>query len=163
MPQTPAQTFKDLLLTAIGHLKQLLQLVEEEHQLLKGAQDSPEELERVTAEKTRLLQNVQKDVDARKAFLEEQQLSADVQGLEAFFASLPEGNAKALRQGWNQLVTLLEKVHQQNNVNGRLINRAMQHFDILLNTLQSTQGKVKVYHPSGGAGDLNIPRNLGKA
>jgi len=158
-----AQTFKDLLLVAISNLKQLLQLVEQEHQLLQSAPETAEELENLTELKTSLLQKVEQDVDQRKTFLGEQGFKADMEGLESFFASIPEAKAKALRQGWNQLVSLLEKVHHQNNINGRLINRAMQHFDVLLNAMQATQGKVRVYHPSGGAGDLNIPRNLGKA
>lgn len=163
MSNNSAQAFKDLLLVAIGNLKQLLQLVEQEYQLLQSAPDTAEELETLTERKTALLQQVQQDVDQRKAFLEQKGLKADMEGLEGFLTSLPEANARALRQGWNQLVSLLEKVHQQNNINGRLINRAVQHFDMLLNTMQATQGKVRVYHPSGGAGDLNIPRNLGKA
>lgn|GEM_PF-1677029 len=163
MSKNSAQTFKDLLLVAISHLKELLLLVEQEHQLLQSAPDTAAELEEITERKTALLQKVQQDVDQRKDFLQQFGLEANLEGLESFFNSLPEANAQALRQGWNQLVTLLEKVHQQNNINGRLINRAMQHFDILINTMQSTQSKVRVYHPSGGAGDLNIPRNLGKA
>ncbi|WP_404420010.1 flagella synthesis protein FlgN [Marinospirillum sp.] len=163
MSKNSAQTFKDLLLVAISNLKQLLQVVEQEHQLLQSAPETAEELETLTEHKTALLQQVEQDVDQRKAFLEQQGLKADMEGLESFLASLPEANARALRQGWNQLVSLLEKVHQKNNVNGRLINRAMQHFDMLLSAMQATQTKIRVYHPSGGAGDLNIPRNLGKA
>ncbi len=163
MSTSTAQQFKDLLLAAINNLKQLNQLVEQEHQLLTTGADQPQALEELTDKKTQLLAAVEQDVDQRKTFLESQGLTGDQAGLEAFFSQLPANNAKALRQGWNQLISLLEKVHQQNNINGRLINRALQHFDMLLNTLQASQSKVKVYHPSGGAGDLNIPRNLGKA
>ena len=163
MSNHSAQEFKGLLLSAIGHLKQLQQLVEQEHQLLTSGPEQPQALEALTEKKINLLQAVEKDVDQRKAFLQSRGLSGDQKGLEDFFSQLPESNAKALRQGWNQLAGLLERVHHQNNANGRLINRALQHFDRLLNTLQASQSKVRVYHPSGGAGDLNIPRNLGKA
>lgn len=163
MSKNSAQNFKNLLLVAITHLKELLQVVEQEHQLLQTAAATAEELETLTQQKTHLLQQVQQDVDERKDFLESLGLEANLDGLEGFFNDLPEANSRALRQGWNQLVALLEKVHHQNNINGRLINRAMQHFDVLINRIQSTQSKVRVYHPSGGAGDLNIPRNLGKA
>ncbi|SFB98079.1 FlgN protein [Marinospirillum celere] len=163
MSTNSTQAFKDLLLVAIGNLKKLLQVVEQEYQLLQTGASDAEELEALTEKKNQLLQQIEVDVDQRKEFLKTQDLNPDMDGLESFFASLPEANAAALRKGWNQLISLLEKIHQQNNINGRLINRALQHFDVLLNAMQETQGKVRVYHPSGGAGDLNIPRNLGKA
>lgn len=163
MSTNSTQAFKDLLLVAIGNLKELLQVVEQEYQLLQTGASNPEELETLTEKKNQLLQQIEVDVDERKEFLKTQDLNPDMDGLESFFSSLPDGNAAALRKGWNQLISLLEKIHQQNNINGRLINRALQHFDVLLNAMQETQGKVRVYHPSGGAGDLNIPRNLGKA
>lgn len=161
--RSPAQVFKDQLVTAIEHLQALLQLLEEEHGLLQGAQKTSDRLEAITEKKNQLLALIQQDIDARKAFLEEQQLAVDMAGVDAFFDSLPDAASRALRQGWNKLVSLLEKVQQHNLRNGRLINRAVQHFDMLLNAMKASQGKVKVYNPSGGAGDLNIPRNLGKA
>lgn len=163
MSRPPVQVFKDQLVKAIEHLQALLVLLEEEQGLLQGAQKTSDVLEELTEKKNQLLVLIQQDIDERRVFLEQQQLSADMEGVDAFFDSLPDAASRALRQGWNKLVTLLEKVQQQNLSNGRLINRAVQHFDMLLNAMKASQGKVKVYNPSGGAGDLNIPRNLGKA
>jgi flagellar biosynthesis/type III secretory pathway chaperone len=159
----PVQVFKDQLVKAIEHLQALLLLLEEEHALLQGAQKTSDVVEELTEKKNQLLVLIQQDIDERKVFLEQQGLAVDMEGVDAFFDSLPDASSRALRQGWNKLIVLLEKVQQQNLSNGRLINRAVQHFDMLLNAMKASQGKVKVYNPSGGAGDLNIPRNLGKA
>ncbi|MBE0505993.1 MAG: flagellar protein FlgN [Marinospirillum sp.] len=163
MSRPPVQVFKDQLVKAIEHLQALLLLLEDEQGLLQGAQKTSDVLEEMTEKKNQLLVLIQQDIDERRTFLEQQQLSADMEGVDAFLDSLPDAASRALRQGWNKLVSLLEKVQQQNLNNGRLINRAVQHFDMLLNAMKASQGKVKVYNPSGSAGDLNIPRNLGKA
>ncbi|SFX73191.1 flagella synthesis protein FlgN [Marinospirillum alkaliphilum] len=163
MSRPAAQIFKDLLLKAIGNLQQLLKLLEQERELLQQPQSDSGAVEAITAAKNQLLERIQQDVDERCAFLVEQQLTPDMDGMDAFFDGLPPAAAVALRKGWNQLVELLELVKEENLKNGRLINRAVQHFDMLLNAMKVSQGKVRVYNPAGGAGDLNIPRNLGKA
>lgn len=163
MSRSPSQVFKDQLVKGIEHLQALLLLLEEEHDLLQKAQKTSDRLEVITEKKNQLLVLIQQDIDERKVFLEQQGLAVNMEGVDAFFDSLPDVSSKALRQGWHKLVTLLDKVQQLNLKNGRLINRAVQHFDMLLNAMKASQGKVKVYNPSGGSGDLNIPRNLGKA
>lgn len=163
MSRPPVQVFKDQLVKAIEHLQALLLLLEEEYGLLQDAQKSSDVVEELTEKKNQLLALIQQDIDERRVFLEQQGLTAEMEGVDAFFDSLPDASSRALRQGWSKLVALLEKVQQLNLRNGRLINRAVQHFDMLLNAMKVSQGKVKVYNPSGGAGDLNIPRNLGKA
>lgn len=163
MSKSPVQTFKNLLLQAIKHFQLLIKLLEEEKQLLQQPDSTPEALEVLTKRKNELLQLIQQDVDERKHFLEALGYAADMQGIEGFLTSLPENTEKAMRQGWNQLVSLLEAVQEANLFNGRLINRATQHFDLLLNAFKTTQSKVKVYRPTGGSGNLTTPRNLGKA
>lgn len=163
MSKPPVQTFKELLLQAISNFQLLSKLLDEEKSLLQQPGPTPDELEVITQQKEELLKLVQKDVDQRKLFLEEQGLAADMEGIEAFLSSLPDNMEKAMRQGWNQLISGLEQVQQANLVNGRLINRATQHFDMLLNAFKASQNKVKVYNPAGGPGNLSIPRNLGKA
>lgn len=158
-----AQTFKNLLLEAIGHLQQLQQLLDDERQFLQVAQKDPAGLEQLTQQKNQVLALIQADVDQRCAFLEQQQLTVDQQGVDAFLDRQPEAVGKALRQGWNRLVLMLEKIQEENLKNGRILNRAAQHLDVLLNALKSSQASGKIYNPSGGAGGLNIPRKLGKA
>lgn len=158
-----AQTFKNLLLEAISHLQQLQQLLDEEREFLQAAQNDPETLEQLTQQKNQVLTLIQSDVDQRCAFLEQQQLTVDQQGVDAFLDRQPEAVGKALRQGWNRLILMLEKIQEENLKNGRVLNRAAQHLDVLLNTLKSSQARGKLYNPSGGAGGVNIPRNLGKA
>jgi len=161
--QTTTQTFKELLIQAIANFNQLSQLLEEEMLLLQQPGSTPKALEVITQHKNEQLKKIQADVDQRKAFLEEQGLTADMGGIEAFLTSLPSNMEKAMRQGWNQLVSKLEQVQQANKVNGQLINRATQHFDTLLNAFKASQNKVKVYNPAGGPGNISIPRTLGKA
>lgn len=163
MSKSPVQVFKELLLQAIGHFQLLLKLLEEEKKLLQQPGPTPDELEVLTERKNQLLELIQQDVEERRLFLEEQDFAADMEGIESFLSSLPDNMEKAMRQGWNQLVSLLEQVQESNLFNGRLINRATQHFDMLLNAFKASQSKVKVYNPAGGSGNLNIPRNLGKA
>ena len=163
MSQSSIQTFKELLIQAIGNFQLLGKLLEEEMTLLQQPGPTPEALEAITQRKNEQLEKIQADVDQRKAFLEAQSLTADMEGIEAFLTGLPDTTEKAMRQGWNQLVTKLEQVQQANKVNGQLINRATQHFDTLLNAFKASQNKVKVYNPAGGPGNISIPRTLGKA
>ncbi len=163
MSKLPVQVFKELLQQAIGNFQLLFKLLEEEKALLQQPGPTPEALEILTKRKNDLLTLIQQDVDRRKAFIEEQGYPADMEGIESFLTSLPDTMEKAMRQGWNQLVSLLEQVQEANLFNGRLINRATQHFDLLLNAFKTTQNKVKVYNPAGGSGNLTTPRNLGKA
>ncbi|GLR64606.1 flagella synthesis protein FlgN [Marinospirillum insulare] len=163
MSQASIQTFKELLIQAIDNFQLLSKLLEEEMVLLQQPGSTPEALEAITQRKNERLEKIQEDVDQRKLFLEEQGLTADMEGIEAFLAGLPGNMEKAMRQGWNQLVTKLEQVQTANKVNGQLINRATQHFDTLLNAFKASQNKVKVYNPAGGPGNISIPRTLGKA
>ena len=163
MSKSSVQIFKELLLQAISNFQSLSKLLEEEKLLLQESSHTPEVLEALTQRKNELLELIQQDVDKRKVFLEEQGFTANMEGIESFLASLPSGMEKAMQQGWNQLVSYLEQVQEANMVNGRLINRATQHFDLLLGAFKASQNKVKVYNPAGGSGNLNIPRTLGKA
>ncbi len=164
MTKTAAQFFKDHLLQGIASLQALLDVLRTEQQCLEKGPENTEKLESLTQQKQTLLEKIQADVDGRKRFLLDQGLTDDLAGVEAFIQSQSPGVATALGKGWKQLVDLMEKVHEQNLINGRLVNRAMQHFDLMLASLQHApgEGKVKVYQPSGGSG-VNLPRDLGKA
>lgn len=157
------QVFKKLLLQSIGNFQTLSKLLEEEKAFLQQPDSTPENLEILTERKNGLLKLIQKDIDQRKMFLEELGFSADLEGIEGFLTSLPAGMEKSMRQGWSQLVKSLEQVQTANSVNGRLINRATQHFDLLLSSFNTSPNKVKVYNPAGSSGNLNTLGNLGKA
>lgn len=157
------QIFKKLLLQSIGNFKALSKLLEEEKAFLQQPSATPEDLEILTERKNELLKLIQKDIDQRKAFFEAEGFTADIEGVEGFLTSLPAGIEKSMRQGWSQLVKSLEKVQAANAVNGRLINRATQHFDLLLSSFNTSPNKVKVYNPAGSSGNLNTLGNLGKA
>lgn len=163
MSKLAMQVFKDLLVQAINNLQQLKKLLQEEELLLQKSEHTPEELEAITQAKSNLLQAIYADIAARKDFLLEQQLSADLAGVDEFLIRQPEKVAQALRKGWNQLVNLLEEVQAANSLNARLINRGVQHFDLLLNAFKTTQSQGKVYSPAGSSGSLNSPGNLGRA
>ncbi|MFK7160503.1 flagellar protein FlgN [Marinospirillum sp. MEB164] len=158
-----AQEFKPLLIEAIQHLQQLHALLLEEHQWLQQAEKQGDGLDALTEKKQALLQQVEQDVQARQAFLEAQGLTPDQAGLDAFFAQQDERIAKALSQGWTQLVQLLSQVQEANQLSARLIQRGLRHFDLLFKAVKASQGQVRVYNPAGGAGDLSIPRHLGQA
>lgn len=163
MELSKAQEFRNLLLTAIKNLQALKEILLEEKQLLQQADHTPESIEHLTQRKEIALNAIQEDINQRSTFFTQHQLSSDLEGVEALLTSLPANSAKALKQGWAQLVKLLEEVQEHNSFNARLINRANQHFDLLLNTYQASQRPSKVYNPTGGSGNLNTPRNLGSA
>ncbi len=157
------QVFKKLLLQSINNFKALSKLLEEEKAFLQQPSASPEGLEILTERKNKSLTLIQKDIDQRKLFLEELGFTADLEGIEGFLTSLSPSLEKSMRQGWKQLVSCLESVQKANAVNGRLINRATQHFDLLLSSFKTSPNKVKVYNPAGGSGNLNTLGSLGKA
>lgn len=157
------QVFKKILLQSIRNFQALSKLLEEEKVFLQQPSATPEGLEIITERKSKLLQLIQKDIDQRKAFFEAEGFTADIEGVEGFLTRLSPDMEKSLRQGWNQLVSSLEQVQKANSVNGRLINRATQHFDVLLSGFHTSKNKVKVYNPAGSSGNLNTLGNLGKA
>lgn len=162
-PKLSMQTFKKLLLQSIKNFQVLSKLLEEEKALLQKPSATPDTLEALTERKNALLKLIQQDIDQRKAFLEAEGFTADIEGVEGFLTRLPPDMEKSLRQGWKQLVNGLEQVQKANAVNGRLINRATQHFDLLLSSFKTSPNKVKVYNPAGSSGNLNTLGSLGKA
>lgn len=163
MPQSSVQTFRKLLLQSIKNFQLLSKLLEEEKAFLQYPDATSEALEVLTERKNALLSLIQADIDARNAFLKTAGFTADIDGVEGFLTSLPADMEKSMRQGWKHLTTSLETVQKDNLVNGRLINRATQHFDLLLSSFNTAPNKGKVYNPAGGSGTLNTLGSLGKA
>lgn len=160
---TNAKAFKDLLVEAITNLKQLLSLLNQEKQLLETAQAQPDDIAAINKSKSSVLEAIEQDINNRKTFLQGLDLSPDETGVNNFFTSLPTNLSTPLSKGWAQLTAILDQVQEANSINGQLINRASQHYDTLINAVKTTQAKVKVYNPKGGAGSLNTGRNLGSA
>lgn len=163
MPNAAAKTFKDQLITAINNLKQLLSLLNEEKILLQNAQASPSDITEISQTKEKVLKAIEADIAARNSFLGSLNLSPDSEGIKNFFAKLPANLNAPLSKGWQQLTSVLTQVQEANALNGQLINRASQHYEMLINSVKATQSKVKVYNPKGASGNLNMPRNLGSA
>lgn len=165
MPNTSAQTFKHLLVTAIQHLKQLLTQLEEEQQLLRKAEAEPEDITRISEAKTLVLEKVQQDITARNKFLQQQGVATNEEGVKEFLAKLPKNLGQPLGKGWQQLQNLLEQVQTANSFNGQLINRASQHYEALMNAIKTKNApaQTKVYSAKGSSGRLSTSRTLGSA
>lgn len=163
MSNAAAKAFKDQLVIAINNLKQLLQLLNIEKQLIETGQAEPEEITTISQKKEKVLKAVEVDIANRNEFLQSLGLTPDEEGINSFFAKLPANLNAPLSRGWQQLIDTLNKVQEANNLNGQLINRASQHYETLISAVKATQTKVKVYNPKGGSGSLSIPRNLGSA
>ncbi|ODC02455.1 hypothetical protein BFW38_01745 [Terasakiispira papahanaumokuakeensis] len=158
-----SQTFRDLLLESIHHLRALDSLLQEERQCLT-AHEPHEQLEAIVNKKQVALEQVITDTKNRNEFLEAQGVELNEAGVEQFLSQQPPAVAQALNKGWQQLQQLMAQLQESNMLNGRLVNHVQQQVEVFLTAVQQSQGSsVKVYRAGGDRGDLSVPRNLGKA
>jgi flagellar biosynthesis/type III secretory pathway chaperone len=151
--------FVKIIQIEIEQSQRLLDLLSKEYELLQKG--SPQALQTLTAEKKQQLKHVESAVINHNRFLEQQDLTPDREGTEAFIKQCAD-NA-SMTETWKRFITLLEACHKQNEINGGAVQLNRRHVTQTLDILKGISQKDKTYGPSGESKPNATSKSLGKA
>lgn len=144
----------------IEQAQRLLEVLESEHQALCHC-DLPA-LERLLDEKSQLLEVLETQRHQRSELLRARGLSADRAGLESLAADIDEG--PLLLEQADALNELLERLQEQNQRNGRLIQYGQTNVEGLLMVVRGKNDAAGLYNRLGqSAASIARQRPLSQA
>ncbi len=139
--------FRRLLRQEIDCAERLAAAIDEERRTF-GARD-PAALERLTARKRELLQEMEQRVASHEGFLAARRLPPGRQGTESFMQALPPD---AEEHGlWRQLRQLAERCRDGNAVNGRIVTMNRVRVQRALELLRGGADSGRTYGREGEA------------
>jgi flagellar biosynthesis/type III secretory pathway chaperone len=151
--------FVKIVQIEIEQSQRLLDLLRKEYQLLQKG--TPQALQALTEEKKQQLKHVESAVLNHNRFLQQQGLSADRQGTEAFINQ--HGEHERMTEIWQQFTSLLEACQKQNEINGGAVQLNRRHVTQTLDILKNISQKDKTYGPTGESKPNTPSKSLGKA
>lgn len=131
-------------------------LEEEQRILVNGGKD---ELPPVTANKTKLLEDLLRLSDQRTSFMKAAGLSFEPEALSRWI-SQQNTEAKAL---WQQCLDLAKQAKRLNDLNGRLVAERLSGNQQAIHTLMAEANQPATYGPDGQTRSLGQGRTLGSA
>ncbi|OOV88510.1 flagella synthesis protein FlgN [Oceanospirillum linum] len=162
MSEALSQTVKKHLLNSIQHMKAVKQCIENEKEALKIR--DIKQIQMITLEKQKLLNQVEADINDRQELLTSQNLELDDESMLALIAGFPEKVSASLSQGWQQLISLHDDVKEINQANGMIINKGLQQVDAMLSILQyNTEARTARTYNAKGRSIAQSSRDLGQA
>ena len=153
------QLLSHILRLEIDEIQVLLELLMEEYQLLQN--NSPEPLERLTETKQQQIGKLEAVVNRQNAFLHQQGLPPERQGIETYIQRLPSDTP--IREQWIEFEQLLNACRKQNEINGGMLAQSRQQVTHALNLLRGVTEGQKTYGPSGAACSTQAAKSLGRA
>jgi flagellar biosynthesis/type III secretory pathway chaperone len=151
--------FVKIIQIEIEQSQRLLDMLVKEYDLLQKG--SPQALQTLTEEKKQQLKHVETAVLNHNRFLEQQGLSPDREGTEAFIKQCADNESMTIT--WQRFITLLETCHKQNEINGGAVQLNRRHVNQTLDILKGISQKDKTYGPSGESKPNSTSKSLGKA
>lgn len=135
----------------------LIDLMKQEQQFLVAA--DADALNTVTPLKAELIEQLAKLAAARHRNLAADGADPSEAGMEAWVARMASPQLSA---DWQQLLEKMREAKELNRVNGMLINKQMNHTQVLINAMRTPAGAAdaNVYGPSGQATAVNTSRRL---
>jgi flagella synthesis protein FlgN len=125
--------------------RELLQIIEQEHELL--IQGDPEEIETTSERKRQQVQELQHRVAERDRFLARQDLPNGKEGVENLLQQVPS-NSPASRY-WEELQALAAMLHRRNEITGGILALGQRHIRQALDILTGQMGAKLTYGPEG--------------
>jgi flagellar biosynthesis/type III secretory pathway chaperone len=144
--------------TLLGALAQLLA---RESAALK-ARDAAA-VEAIAAEKHTLIRGLEALAGERGALLRAGGHAADARGYEALLAGVPGGEGRALQQQWATIKQTLTECHQQNQVNGLLLDASLRSTHQALSLLLGQGREPDTYNAQGAVRASLGTRTVAKA
>ena len=131
-------------------------LEEEQRILVNGGKD---ELPPVTANKTKLLEELLRLSEQRTSFMKTTGLSLEPEALSRW-VSQQNAEAKTL---WQQCLELAKQAKRLNDLNGRLVAERLSGNQQAIRTLMAEANQPATYGPDGQTRSLGQGRTLGSA
>lgn len=156
-----AQQFYELTKEGYQQLVALCTLCDEEKLAIE--QHNIENFKDLLAKKQQLLVDIGHNIESRNNILTDTGLTADEQGLNSFFDSLPSQQAKVMKQNWEKLEQQLAKSAELNQRNELIVKRGQKNVSQLLALIQGHTTKTTLYNQKGSAGNYSAQNRLGKA
>jgi flagella synthesis protein FlgN len=151
--------FLQILNQETAQAKQLLDLLQQEFQLLKA--NPGKALKSLLAQKRSQLKVVEQSVIAHHQFLQQQKLSPDRRGTEAYLEQC--GGEPSLTEAWQAYLDMAQACKRQNEINGGAIAVNQRQVNQALTLLLGLGDSNKTYGPSGESRPTRSSKTLGKA
>ena len=135
--------------------------LQHEHALLAGR--DPYTIEQVAQEKQKLLAQLDSSGRAHSAALSKAGYSPSKQSLQDWLQQADKHNGSQLSSLWRRLESLLTECHQQNQLNGGMIEIRRRHTQRALSILLGKPEETELYNPEGAARGAGISRSLARA
>lgn len=137
--QCELETEKNVLSAFVDTLKK------EEQALIDG---KITDIDRLTSEKSRLIEKLIQLDNKRNQFLIQQGLSLNKHNVEAWMAEQYAAQP-SLKTLWNELLSLAKTIQQLTHSNGLIIANRLQHNQRAFAALHCAAGNVALYGPQG--------------
>lgn len=152
--------FLELLIAEKECALQLLEVLHKENRTLRGAKDLVE-IEKSTAEKQALIEQLESHTAAHDRFLATLDLAPGRLGTEQYLQTLPAQAAE--HATWAHLQSLIRECQDQNEINGGIVLLGRRHAAQALEILTGNQERGPVYGRCGEALGDNRKTSLANA
>lgn len=146
----------------IGHdtqaCEKLLSILHEEQEALKHR--DADTMERLLAQKGPIIERLENSAKLRHAWATAANVPSSEDGWMAMLTELGAGNIKS---AWDNLKALYAKVHEQNEVNGKLLSRHQSTINRLLDVMRGRTASANLYNASGYAATQANSNKFGEA
>ncbi len=154
-------TIQDLVLADSNHTEILLALLQEERNALEQ-RDTPK-LDSSNQQKTQVLKQIESNARQRTALLGQAGFSQDKEGLNAYFDSLQNTQAKKIKNDFSRLEIQLGKCQELNNINGVILHRSQQNISRLLHIFRGQTSGSSTYDSTGNKNQYCENQAIAKA
>lgn len=144
----------------IADAMRLLAVLKHEHSLLSGRDATA--IERVAEEKRHYLTQLDASGQAHGAALRAAGYTEYTQSMQDWLKQLDKRAGSQLTSLWQQLESLLTACHQQNQLNGGVIEISRRHTQRALSILHGKPEETELYSPGGATRGGGFSRTLAR-
>lgn len=144
---TSSQQLQAVLQTEQQTAIQLLEILKAERDALIASK--AETIDEMSANKQPLVIQLEKIGRQREALLQAEGFSPSKDGLEAFIANQNDNDVKQLNNALQQLRTTAQQCHENNQINGGIVNVNRQYLHQAMSVLRGRDTNVTSYDPGG--------------
>lgn len=140
------------------HCQALLALLNREQDALKKR--DAEQVEAILKQKTPLIEAFEKSLKRRQDWASKANMRCDEEAWSTLLAKL---NASDIAETWTELKQLYRRVHEQNDINGRLLSRHQSTAKRMLDILRGKTAGPNLYTANGYSSNRADRNNIGEA
>ena len=157
--QEQRHTLAELFAAELLSTQELLRTLELEHDVL--VRGNADELEAISVQKSEQMQQMQQQLASRDRFLERCGLPTGKPGTDRFISDMsPDAALAAL---WSELLAIVERLQQRNEVNGGMVALGQRHARQALDILTGQAAADLTYGPEGDQQQTTKSQSLARA